>query len=60
MASSWLNFYLVNNAIDAEARRNDQTPNHIADRQITTMVAVIAPAATYGNQSACMSQLDPG
>jgi hypothetical protein len=26
MASSWLNFYLVDNLIDAESLRNDQTP----------------------------------
>ncbi len=36
--------------------RRAHPPNHMPDRQITTMTAVIAPAPIYGNQSLCMLQ----
>ena len=48
----------VGNPVDAESW-NAQTPNQMAVMQITTMATVIAPVATYGNQSLCMSQLGP-
>ena len=54
MASLWPT--PVGNPVDAESWCNVQTPSRMAVRQITTMATVIAPAATYGNQSLRMSQ----